>query len=828
MGGWVQDLRFAARTAVRNPVQSAAVVATLALGIGAATAIFSVVDATLLRPLPFEDAGRLVFLQGYAQTAEGPRIRGGSYPEIVDWKRMSTSFTDVSILDGVPLTLEGGGRGVPGSGAGGEAERIRGEVVSAGYFDLLGVDPIRGRTFTGAEDAPPGAAVVVIGEDLWERRFGRDPGIVGATVRLNRMPYTVIGVLPASFGGMDFVSEAWVPAGEMFDLGTAGGGPDDRGSRWLGAVGRLAPGVSLDAARADLDRVAASLTEEHPDYNTDRGVQLDPVREVLLGDTRTLVLVLLGAVGLLLLIAGANVTNLLLVRASARRREVLMRRALGAARGRLVRQFLTESAVLAGAGTALGVLLAYWGVQGLMAVVPDRVFPGFVEAGIDLRVLLFAVGLLALTGALSGLAPAWGGSRAELADGLKESARGAVEGRGGGGGGISPRRVLVTAEVAVALVLLVGAGLMMRSFRNQLGVDPGFEADRVLAFRLGLPEAAYDREEVVPFVRELVRELEAIPGVERAVAASDLPLRGIASSAIFSYLPGRTDREDAIRVYFHRVQPDYFETLGIPITRGRAFLPEENTEGVDVVILGDAYARRHFPDRDPVGETVLLGPNSRFTVVGVTGPVRIRDLTSDIGAGDDDPDLYLPYGRAPARDFAVAVRAGTSEPAALLPEVRRAVARLDASLPVARAAPLSTGIRNQTAQARFGTFLLGTFSVLALILAAVGIYGVMAVSVGRRSREIAIRMAMGADARWVRGMVVGQGMKLVVAGLALGVVGAALLSRALSALLYGVGEVDPATYAAVAGLLGAVGLLATWIPARRATTVDPQRTLAAE
>ncbi|HKK27900.1 MAG TPA: ABC transporter permease [Gemmatimonadota bacterium] len=815
-----QDLRFALRQVRRNPGFALVVVLTLALGIGTSTAIFSVVDATLLRPLPFRDADRLVFLRGYARTPEGPRIRGGSYPEVLDWGRMSSSFTDVSVLDGVSLTLGGDGSGSE-SAAG--AETIDGEVVSADYFQMLGVQPILGRTFTPREAAVPGAAVVVIGEDLWARRFGRDPDVLGSTIRIDRQPHTVIGVLPARFRGMSFTTGAWIPAGHMFDLGTAGGGPEDRGNRWLGAVARLAPGTSPSAAQSDLDRVAARLAAAYPRTNEDRGVRISPVRDVLLGDTGTLVLVLMGAVGLLLLIACANVANLLLARASARSHELLTRRALGAGRGRVVRQLLIESAVLAAAGTFPGILLARAALSGLVALVPTGILPAYATPRLDLPVLLFAVGLLGVTGLLSGLAPAWEGGRASLAGGLRGAGRGAID--GGGNRPFALRHVLVGAEVAVALVLLIGAGLMMRSLRNQLRVDSGFDPGHVLAFRLSLPEAAYDRDEVTPFVRELTRRLEGIPGVDRAVVASDLPLRGISSAAIFSFLPEHP--QDRIRVYLHRVQGGYFDALGIPIQRGRAFRPEEEKEGADVAILGASYAERYFHGQDPLGKTVLLG-KSRFTVVGVTAPVRVRDVTSDIVTGDDDPDLYIPFSRAPDRSFAVAVRGSTGRPEALLPSVRHVVERLDPALPVARAAPLADGLRSQTALPRFGASLFGSFSLLALLLAAVGIYGVVAVSVGLARGEIAVRMALGADRPRVLRLVVGRAMRPALLGAAIGLAAALAGTRVLRSLLYGVDPTDGLSLAGAAAVLLATAVAAAYLPARRAARLDPARTLREE
>lgn len=813
-----RDLRFALRTVRRDPGFSATVVVTLGLGIGAATAVFGVVDAALLAPLPFEDADRVVFLLGHHEAEDGPRIRGASVPEIEDWRRRSRSFTDVSVQDALTLTLTTGGSA---------AERVTAEAVSPGYFRILGADADRGRVFRPEEDRGSEASpVVVIGAGLRERRFGRDADVIGRTIRLNRVSHTIVGVMPRGFRGLTFRTELWIPSLREFAV-TGRDDPDDRGSRWLAAVARLAPGVDLEEARADLASVADALEAEHPETNADRGVTVRPLRASFLGDADTLLLVLLGAAGLLLLIACANVTNLHLVRATTRSGEVAVRMALGAGRGRLVRQLVIESLVFSAAGAALGMALAGWGLDLLAAGVPDGALPVYADPSVDARVFAFAVAVTAVAGVISGLAPAVRTSGLEAAAELAGPGRGGIPrggtGRRGGGTG----RILVGAEVALAVVLLTGAGLMLRSIREKLEVDPGFDHDRVLAFRLELPEDAYpDGPAVDGFVAEVRGRLGGLPGVESVAVSSDLPLRD-RTSGVFVAHPHRP--EENLRVYLHRVDTAYFSTLGIPMVRGRAFGPGDGPDADRVVIIDRAFARRIFSDRNPVGELVRLGgpggPAAR--IVGVAGPVRHRDLTTDLVAGADDPDLYYPLARGYGRVLEVALRTG-GDPGALAAPARAAVGEIDPSLPVYRVGTLAVELRQETAGDRLGSTLLAVFGALALILAAVGIYGVIAFSVGRRSREIAVRMAVGADAARVRGMVVGEGMKVVLLGLAAGLAGALLLCRTLAGLLYEVSAMDPTTYATVSMVLAGVALAATYLPARRATAVDPGATLRSE
>lgn len=811
MGGWVLDVRFALRTAVRSPLLTGAVILTLGLGIGAATGVFTVVDATLLRALPFEDADRLVFLQGYAETPEGPRIRGASPAEIRDWEEMSRSFRDVAISDGTVFNVTGEDG----------ARRISGEFVSAGYFELLGASPLLGRTFRADEDGAPGSGpVALIGEGLWERRYGRSDDVLGRTLELNDRALTIVGVMPEPFPGVTLTSEIWVPSSMLYEIGN-GSTPDARGGRWIVPVARLAPGVSVEEAERDLQAVARRLEEAHPETNTDRSAFVTPVRDVYLGSTAQLVWILFGAVGLLVVLACANVANLLLLRAGDRGSEVLMRVALGAGRGRILRQFLIEGVVLAALGAGLGLLIAVAGVSLAEGIMPPNLLPAYADLTLNGQVFAFAAGLTGLVGVLAGIAPAVTASRVDVAQGLKTGARAVT-----GGGSPRLRTALVAGEVALALVLVVGAVLMMRSFRAQLDVRPGYDVQRLLAFRLQVPETSYADEELTPFVQELQEQLLAVPGVESVAVGSSLPLRDRSSGA-FLYLPERQEIE-RVRFYMHRVTPGYFSTLGIPILRGRPVEPGDDVQA-DVVVASRGFVERFFADQNPVGQTIHLGGDDgpAFTIVGVAEDVRYRDLTSDLAAGDDDPDLYLPYMRAPDRSFDVAVRTRL-DPGSLITPVRDAVSRVDPALAVFDLAPLADELRLETAQGRFGSVLLGAFSSLALILAVIGIYGVMASMVGRRSREIAIRMAMGADAGTLRNMVVGRGVATAGAGLALGIGAALVLSRFLESFLFRVGGTDPVTYGAVALGILAVTWVAAWLPARRATRLDPQSVLREE
>lgn len=804
MGTIVRDLRLAFRGMLRAPAFAATVVLTLGLGIGAATSIFSVVDGALLRPLPFPEADRLVEVMGGVDDPTGFRPRGASYPEAEDWRTGNRTLSGLAAWSDRSLSVT--------DEAGGEAEMVAVEAVTAPYFEVLGVPPALGYVPGPAAHRPGGPLEVVISSGFWRDRLGASPDVLGTTLLLGEQQWTIVGVAAPGFRGVTGSADLWIPV-ETFDDGS------ERGSRYLQAVGRLAEGMTVGSAAEDLGSVAKRLAQEHPETHGDRTARVTPLHAALLGETSTLLVVLLGAVGGLLLIACANVANLLLIRSGARSREVLMRRALGAGRGRVVQEALTESAAYGLVGMGAGLLVALAGTRVLASILPPDLLPPHVQVGLDLRAFLFAA--LAAGGAalLAGAAPAVRVLGMDPATGLRDGAAAT--------GGRVRRAVLqpslVVAQVALALVLLVGTGLMARSLQARLAVDTGVDAAQVLSFRVSPAPQRVSSEELPGAFEALAHRLEAIPGVTSVAMATDLPLRS-GFSATFTWREGRETDADRIRVYVHRVSPEFFRTLGVELESGRGF-EDTDTEGAEAVaVVGRGLARRYFGDEDPVGQRLRLGGSNWLRIVGVAGEVRYRDLTSDLSAGDDDPDLYLPILAFPARGVEFALRTGVT-PEAVAPMVREAVAELLPGTPVQRLASLAEGIRQETARSRFGSSLLGIFGFLASVLAAVGLYGVMAASVGLRSREIAIRMAVGADARSVRGMVVRQGMMLVGAGVALGLLAAVPAAGALEDFLFGVGTVDPATYVGVSLLLAGVAFVATLLPARRATRVDPQRSL---
>lgn len=800
MGTVLQDLRFALRSAWRRPAATAVVVLTLGLGIGATTAIFTVVNASMLGALPFVNAQELVFLQGAYDAPEGPQVRGASYLEARDWAARSRSFQAMAPFSGTSVTLTGVD----------QAERIPAEAVGPAYFRVLDVDPILGRTFDARDHALDGTGqVALLGEDLWDRRFGRDPDVLGRSLTLDDRTFTVVGVLPRTFPGPSLGAQLWIP------LEAASLPLDSRGTRWLGVVGRLRPGTGVEQARTDMAGVAAQLEAEFPVEHEDRIAVVSPVREVYLGDTRTLMLVILAATGVLLVIAAANVTNLLLVRAADRRSEMLVRTAMGAGRGRIRGQLLVESLVLSALGAGVGFLVGAWGARGLAAAMPDGLLPAYVELDPDLRVLAFTGLVMALVGLVGGLAPALQASRHDVATGLRQEPGSRRPGRW------SLQQGLVVAEVALAFLLLVGTGLMTRSFLAQLRVDPGFDADRLYAFSLQFPGERYDREARGDAARDLLDRLRARPEIVSASLANDAPLVS-GSSAAYIWTEGSA-AEDRIRFYRHHVVPGWFETLGIDVLQGRAFSPADETP---VAVISRAMAERHFPGRDPVGQTLRVGgpDGDALRIIGVSGDVRYRDLTTDLVQGGTDPDVFIPWTLISTSSVAVVARTD-GDPAALERVVADVVRGLDPDLAIFNAGPLARGLTAATAQGRFGTLLLGIFSALAVILCALGLYGVLSAAVARRTRELAVRMAVGAPVADLRWMVVRQGMVLLGLGLVLGGLAAAGATRALQAFLFQVGRGDPGTWLAVGALLSAVTLAATWLPAVRATRVDPQRAL---
>jgi putative ABC transport system permease protein len=805
IGGMRRDFHYALRGLVRAPGFTLVAVLTLGIGIGAVTAIFSVVNGSLLRALPFEDGDGIVFLQGAYAAPEGPAIRGASPAEARDWEAMSRSFSEVSVADGYDFTLAGDG----------PAEVILAERVGEGYFELLRVEPLLGRRFTQDEYRVSSTYfVALLGYDLWTRRYGADPAIVGRHISLEGRPWTVVGVLPPGFRGTTLRADLVVPLAATLDDFA------ERGDRFLTVVARLATGVSVEDAQADMDVVASRLEEAYPDDHEDRIALVTPARDVYLGTTRTLMLVVLGAAGLLLVITAANVANLILVKGTAREGELVVRRALGAGRRQLLGQFITESVALSAIGAAVGFLLGVWGARGLTAAMPEALLPAFVDVRPDATVFLVVAGLMTLVGLGVGLAPGLAAARNDVAGALRARGR----------GGLHSSRLqsaLVVGEVAAALLLLMSGGLMARSLRAQLEVDPGYDFEALYAFSVFLPEEGYAESEVGPALDDLLARLESRPEVAGATFMSDLPLRRSGRSATGLQIGDDLTNQDRRRVYQHRVGPDWFETMGIGLVSGRPIHAADSEAELPVVVVSKALADRYFAQEDPIGRSVFLPSRTDlpFTVVGVAEDVRHRDLTSDIRGGFDDPDVYFPWERFPVRSVSIALRPQAGEPGALDPVARQVTAEFDPLLPLANAGPLADDLRSETAQARFGSILLAVFSALALTLSLIGLYGVVAFAAGRRKREIAVRIALGAERQRVRRMVVWHGLRLAGMGVVAGAALSGLAGRSLEAFLYGVGPLDPLTLVAVSALMAGAAAFAAWVPAVQASRADPQQAL---
>lgn len=807
MGNLLSDLRYALRKVARSPGFTLVAVSTLALGIGASTAIFSVVDAALLKALPFAGPDRLAVILGVA----GPDrdVRGGSWPEIRDWRALNRSFADISIYDDTTMNLSGpGGAGI-----------LETEIVSPGYFRLLGVSPQLGRGLLPEDDVPGATPAVVISHGLWHERFGGAADVIGRSIVLDDRQALIVGVMPEGFRGLSFEAQAWATL-----LPFAPDAAEDRGSRWLAAIGRLRPGMSLEGALADLRDVARRLEKEYPDNNRERSADLVSLHDFYLGTTRMLLLVVLGAVGFLMLIACVNVINLQIMRGIGRRGEVALRHALGAGRRRLVGQFTTEAAVLAVLGGIFGVAVARLGTGSLLSLVPAGVLPSYVEVSIDGRVLLFAAAVVALTGILSGVVPALRGTRHGLAHELRARSSGTAAATAA----TAPlQRALVAVEVALAVTLIGAAALMVRSLAEQLAVDPGFRPDDVLVAEVNPTGGEYGSEARVRFATQLIEALEASPGVASAAIGSDAPLRG-GSSASILVAEGRPD--DRIRYYRHSVTAEYFTTLGIELVRGQKFQPSDDAAAPPVVIVSEAFAEKLWPGRDAVGRFVQFGQGpdeQRANVIGVARNVRFRDLTSNLFSSGEDPDVWFPYAQRPTASFEILVRSGTSALTAV-DTVQRAVAELDASVPLADVEPLAGALEEQTGSARFGSAMLALFAGLALLLCGIGLYGVMAFFVASRRAELAVRMALGAKQAQVLGMVVRQGMALVGIGVIAGLAAVVLGARLFSSIFFGVGAADPFVHLASVALLAASAFVACALPAWRATCIDPTEALRSE
>ncbi|HJU91108.1 MAG TPA: ABC transporter permease [Gemmatimonadaceae bacterium] len=814
MDTFLQDIRFAVRTLRTRPGFTLAAIATLALGVGASTAVFSLVDAALLRPLPFAQTDRIVVLWGVF----GPEkdIRGASMPEVADWREGNRTLEHLAAYNETSLNLRRGD----------EAERVEAEAVSPSFFQLLGVRAAHGRTFLPNEDTAPDAnPVAVISHELWRTRFSADQRLVGQAITLNDRPFTVVGIMPDGFKGLSFDTDVWIPS-FMQSVEMSATSLQDRGNRWLAAIGKLKPGVTLEQAQVDLDGVAGRLTSAYPETNTNRGVQLFTLRQDYLGSTERLLVVVFGAVLLFLLLSCANVTGLQLVRATGRQREIALRFALGAGHGRVVRQLLTEALVLSAAGGVAGVIVAAWGASALVPLIPEGLLPNFARPRVDLRVLAFGIALTTLCGVLFGLVPALRSAKTSLSDSLRDGSRAGASGGLGRIRRLGLQQGMVVAEVAIALVLLIGAGLMLRTFQRELAVSPGFRPEGIVAVRLTLPAAGFDGPARRRFLNEILPKLEEMPGAQAVSISSDLPFSNAWNASVL-----RSDGQtEPVRFYRHMVSPSFFSTLGIPILRGRAFTPADRDSSPPVVVISQAMANRFWPGLDPIGQRIRIGSTAdgpEFTIVGVAGNARFRDLRTDLTQSGVEPDVYFPILQRTDRRMEIAIR---QKPGSLIEgaEVRAVIATVNPSIPVFGVSLLADDMKVQTASARFGSVMLTVFGVVALLLAAIGIYGVIAFVVGLSGREIAVRMALGADSRGVIGLVMRNGMVLAVLGLIAGLLLSTLATRALTAQLFGVEPLDPPTFIAMAFTLLVAATAAILIPARRATKVDPQIALKAE
>jgi predicted permease len=797
----LREFRLALRSLLRSPAFTIAAVLCLALAIGANTAIFSVIDTVLLSPLPYQEPDRLVML--WEQNRDNPEGRNVVSPaNFRDWKKELRSVEKSAAIFDIRSTLTGLGDPV----------ELPLQVVTADFFPILGVPAQIGRTFTPEEDAPNTTTVVVLSHGFWQQRLGGDPNALGRTLTLGGSPATIIGVMPDGFRLPGSEAELWIPFGldpaRDYRIGSG---------RYTNVIGRLAPGAAIEQADTELKTIAKRLETTYPVFNAGWTATVVSLQEQIVGGSRRTLLVLAGVVAFVLLIACANVANLALARAAARQREVAVRAALGATRWQVIRGQLAESLVVAGAGGALGLLLALWGTAALLTLAPATL-PRAAEIGIDGRALAFTAVLSLVTGIVFGLAPALHAARSDLQSTLREGGRGSSRSRA--------RGALVVMQVALSLILLVGAGLMIRSFARLSGTDPGFDTNGVLTARISLPSVRYQSvEQRLGLLNGLLDRVRALPGVQSASATWFLPFDGPGSRT--SYWVGSRpipapEEQPATSVV--AVEPAYFRTMDIPVLRGSVFTNADGPTTRQVVVVNQALAEAAFPGQDPIGQQIHMpwGDTLKAEIVAVVGDIRSAGLDST-----PVPTSYWPMSQFRTSSFSVLVRTG-QDPMQLVKPVAAELHALDRDLPLANPRTLDSYRGASVAARRFTMLLLGAFSAVALVLVAVGIAGVIANSVSQRTREIGVRLALGAQPRDVLGMVLRQGMTLAGAGVVLGVVGAAALSRVLASLLYGTTPTDVPTFLAVAALLGTIALVATWLPARRATRVDPVTALQAE
>jgi len=799
---------------VKNPGVTVVVIIALALGIGANTAIFSVVNAVLIRPLPYHESERLVFLNEKSPVLDEMSI---SYPNFLDWRAHNQTFEKMGVYNRASYNLTGAG----------EAERIITGQMSADLFSVLRVNPLHGRVFTNEEDKPGGTPVVVLSYGLWQRRFGGQTSILNQAITFNGKSYTVIGVMPESYAYPSRV-EMWVPVGQLSDQVSW----QSRGNHpGLYGVARLKPGVTYEQAEADMNNLGANLEKQYPDTNTATRPRLRPLLEVFVVDARRALWVIFGAVAFVLLIACANIANLLLARATARRKEMAIRTAVGASRWRIVRQLLTESVLLSLIGGGIGLALAHWGVRLILYVSPNAI-PRSREIGLDWTVLAFTVGISFVTGILFGLIPAIQAGDLDVHETLKESGRGTS-------GRQWLRSGLVVVEVATTLVLLISAGLMIRSFYLLQKVNPGFSHEHLTSFSISLPQKKYANEEVRhSFYNRLLENIRALPGVESTAVSSGLPLgnNGWQTSFVIDGQPP-PPREQIPLMEACLVTPDYFKAMNIPVLRGRVFNDRDDRShlagrdlskmnenqrsiaGVNKIVIDEEFAKRHWPNEDPVGKRVKLGTAAdapSLEVLGVVGRVKMESLNQD----SNRVQGYFAFNQNPQGGMSVIIK-GQSDPNQLISSIRGVVKSIDPDQPIYNPRTMDEIRAESVAPERLNLTLLSLFASIALVLAIVGIYGVMSYSVTQRTHEIGIRMAIGARPIDVFKMILGNGMKLALLGVAIGLVGAFFLTQLMATMLFGVAPRDAVTFGGISILLIAVTLLACFLPGRRATKVEP-------
>jgi predicted permease len=803
MGTVYQDLKYGLRMLAKNPGFTVVAVLTLALGIGANTVIFSVVNGVLLRPLPYPEPARLITI--YEKTAEFSQS-SVSYPDFLDWRREIHSFTDMAAFRGGDFNFTGSG----------QAEHLRGELVSASLLPVLGVNPLLGRNFLPEEDQQGAGGVVMLTYGLWKRRFGADPNILGKTLTLDAKNYTVIGVLPSDFRFRGQV-ELYVPLGQWDFVGLR----DRENHPGLNVVGRLKPGVTIATAQAEMTSIARALAQKYPKTNAGEGAMVVGMKDDMVGYIRPTLLLLLGAVGFVLLIACANVANLLLARSSARSREFAIRAALGADRQRVVRQLLTESVLLALGASLFGLLLASWGTRLVLAAVPDTL-PRSQGIGLDPYVLVFTLVVSILTGVLFGLAPAFHSSQVNPQEFLKEGARGS------GGGRHRAEGIFVVVEVGLAVVLLAGAGLMIQSIWRLWRVDPGFNTRHLLTTQVALsPTVMASPAGIRLAYRQLLDRVASIPGVQSASMTTLIPLSGDDSEIPFWLGKGPQPQQDQMSsALFYIVTSDYLRVMGIPLKRGRFFTDHDTLASALVVVIDEVMAKHLFPGQDAVGKQFSLPILGPVQIVGVAGHVKHWGLDADDTAKIRD-EIYFPFLQIPDK-FMSGNAAGLTlllrtapDPLSVVSAVRAQVAGPTEDQPVFGVEAMEQIISGSLTERRFAMLLLIIFASIALVMAAVGIYGVMSYAVSRRTHELGVRLALGASRSEILRLVVGEGMALAAIGTAVGLMAALGLTRLMASLLYGVRPADPATLAAVSLLLAGIALLACYIPAWRATKVDP-------